>query len=87
MFHNKVSLKVTLRLVELADMSAAQGWIVTLLILVPFAVAVSAILTSEARQPVASRRRERCLLAMLLLVLGILCALSVLHATITPKAI
>lgn len=56
------------------------SWIVALLVLVPFAFGVSSILTVETQRPLTSRRRDTCLYAMVLLMLGLGCALFILHA-------
>lgn len=54
-------------------------WLVAVIVLMPFVAASTAVLVAESRLQSLDRSRERCLGAIALLIIGIACALSVVH--------
>lgn len=61
-------------------MTPSSHWIVALVVLLPFVVASSTVLSREARDQSVVLRRGHALSALTLLLLGLGCSLCVVHA-------
>lgn len=57
-------------------------WIVALIVLLPFVAAASSVLIVESSREPRHRCRCRSLVAIVLLLVGIGCALAVVHASV-----
>lgn len=60
-------------------------WIAAILVVIPFAVASTAVLMSEQRMSPTQRRRWRSLGGIMLLLVGVAAGLSIIHSGTKPR--